>query len=217
VVDIIVSSPVHTILETAVLAAGLEGTLSGDGPFTVFAPTDAAFESLPAGTIETLLADPTGLLTTILLYHVVGANALSTDLSDGQTIATLQGGDVTVTINANGVFINDAQVVVADIIADNGVVHVIDAVLTPASSVNESIAQAASIYPNPASEMLNVSMSGAKGTTQFEIYSVTGKLISTGTLNAMTSSISLDALSQGMYQLKLTNGASCTSHSFLKN
>jgi len=217
VVDIIVNSPVHNILETAVIAAELADDLSGDGPFTVFAPTDAAFEALPAGTIDALLADPTGALAQILLYHVVAGEALSSSLTNGQTITTLQGTDVTVSITGGNVFINNAQVVVADLVADNGVVHVIDAVLTPATSVNESIAQTASIYPNPASEMLNVSISGAKGSTQFEIYTVTGKLISTGTLNAMTTAISLDALSQGMYQLKLTNGTACTSHSFLKN
>ncbi|MFN5293921.1 MAG: fasciclin domain-containing protein [Flavobacteriales bacterium] len=217
VVDIIVNSPVHSTLETAVIAAGLADDLSGDGPFTVFAPTDAAFAALPAGTIEALLADPTGTLAQILLYHVVAGEALSTSLSDGQTITTLQGADVTVSITGGNVFINNAQVIVADLTADNGVVHVIDAVLTPASSVNESNVQTASIYPNPASEMLNVSISGTKGSTQFEIYTVTGKLVTSGTLNAMTTAISLDALSQGMYQLKLTNGASCTSHSFLKN
>ena len=130
VVDIIVNSPDHDTLEAAVLAAGLEGALSGDGPFTVFAPTDAAFAALPAGTIEALLNDiPT--LTSILTYHVAGVNALSTDLSDGQIIETLNGNTVTVTINTNGVFINNAQVTVADIVADNGVVHVIDAVLIP--------------------------------------------------------------------------------------
>jgi uncharacterized surface protein with fasciclin (FAS1) repeats len=217
VVDIIVNSPVHSTLETAVIAAGLADDLSGDGPFTVFAPTDAAFAALPAGTIEALLADPTGTLAQILLYHVVAGEALSTSLSDGQTITTLQGADVTVSITGGNVFINNAQVIVADLTADNGVVHVIDAVLTPASSVNESNVQTASIYPNPASEMLNVSISGTKGSTHFEIYTVTGKLVTSGTLNAMTTAISLDALSQGMYQLKLTNGASCTSHSFLKN
>jgi uncharacterized surface protein with fasciclin (FAS1) repeats len=217
VVDIIVNSPVHNTLETAVIAAGLADDLSGDGPFTVFAPTDAAFAALPAGTLDALLADPTGALAQVLLYHVVAGEALSTSLTNGQTITTLQGTDVTVSITGGNVFINNAQVVVADLVADNGVVHVIDAVLTPATSVNESIAQTASIYPNPASEMLNVSISGAKGSTQFEIYTVTGKLISTGTLNAMNTAISLDALSQGMYQLKLTNGTACTSHSFLKN
>ena len=131
VVDVIVNSPDHNTLEAAVLAADLAGTLSGDGPFTVFAPTDDAFAALPAGTIDALLADPQGLLTDILLYHVVGANALSTDLMDGMSITTINGKDVTVTINNDGVFINDAQVTVADITTDNGVVHVIDAVLIP--------------------------------------------------------------------------------------
>lgn len=131
VVDVIVNSADHDTLEAAVVAAGLADDLSGTGPFTVFAPTDAAFANLPAGTIEALLSDPTGSLTNILLYHVVGSQALSTDLSDGQIIATLQGQTVEVTINADGVFINDAQVIVADITATNGVVHVIDAVLLP--------------------------------------------------------------------------------------
>lgn len=131
VVDVIVNSADHDTLEAAVIAAELADDLSGPGPFTVFAPTDAAFAALPAGTIETLLVDPTGTLAQILLYHVVGGAALSTDLSDGQTITTLLGQDLTVTIGMNGVMINNATVVVADILADNGVVHVIDAVLLP--------------------------------------------------------------------------------------
>ncbi|MFN9942174.1 MAG: fasciclin domain-containing protein, partial [bacterium] len=81
--------------------------------------------------MDAALADPNGLLTQVLLYHVVGATALSTDLSNGQTIATLNGAEVTVTIVDGNVFINEAQVTVADIIADNGVVHVINAVLLP--------------------------------------------------------------------------------------
>ncbi|MFM7725576.1 MAG: fasciclin domain-containing protein, partial [Flavobacteriales bacterium] len=131
ILDIVVNSPDHNTLEAAVLAAGLQDALAGPGPFTVFAPTDAAFAALPAGTIETLLADPTGALTQVLLYHGVAGVALSTDLSNGMMVETLQGQNVTVTINANGVFINDAQVIIADIMADNGVVHVIDAVLVP--------------------------------------------------------------------------------------
>ena len=132
VVDIIVGSEVHTVLEDAVIAADLVGALSGEGPFTVFAPTDDAFTALLAAlgfTAEELLAYPG--LTDVLLYHVVGAQALSTDLSDGQEITTLLEEDVQVTITADGVFINQAQVTVADLEADNGVVHVIDAVLVP--------------------------------------------------------------------------------------
>ena len=159
VVDIVIGSADHNTLEAAVIAAGLAGTLQGEGPFTVFAPTDAAFEALPAGTLESLLADPTGALTDILLYHVVGAKALSTDLSNGQSITTLQGTDVTVTISDGSVFINDAQVIVADIETDNGVVHVIDAVLIPATTgIRDFIADAVDIavYPNPAREFVNV-------------------------------------------------------------
>ncbi|MFM7729512.1 MAG: fasciclin domain-containing protein, partial [Flavobacteriales bacterium] len=139
VVDIIVNSPDHTTLEAAVIAAELADDLSGTGPFTVFAPTDAAFAALPAGTVDALLADPTGDLAQILLYHVIGENAPSSSLVDGMIVTTLQGDDVTITINANGVFVNGAQVIVADILADNGVVHVIDAVLLPPTPQTNSI------------------------------------------------------------------------------
>jgi len=131
ITDVVVNSPVHETLEAAVIAADLAGTLAGEGPFTLFAPTDDAFAALPAGTVESLLQDPSGALTDILLYHVASGTALSTDLSDGMMVPTLNGNSVTVTINDNGVFINDAQVTVADIVTDNGVVHVIDAVLLP--------------------------------------------------------------------------------------
>ncbi len=130
VVDVIVNSDVHNLLEAAVIEADLAGALSGEGPFTVFAPTDDAFSRLAGAlgaTAEDLLALPE--LADILLYHVIGAQVLSTDLADGATATTLLGEDVTVTINDDGIFINDAQVTVADIVTDNGVVHVIDAVL----------------------------------------------------------------------------------------
>ena len=139
VVDIIVNSEDHTTLETAVLAAELADDLSGDGPFTVFAPTDAAFAALPDGTLDALLQDPTGALAQILLYHVVGAKALSTDLSDGQMITTLNGDSITVSFMDGNVYIDSAMVTVADLEADNGVVHVIDAVILPSSTVVDII------------------------------------------------------------------------------
>lgn len=138
VVDIIVNSDDHNTLEAAVVAAELADDLSGDGPFTVFAPTDDAFSALPAGTVETLLKDPTGELAQILLYHAVSAKAMSTDLSDGQMIATLNGSSVTVKFMDGKVYIDKAMVTVADIKADNGVVHVIDAVIIPAAPVAQS-------------------------------------------------------------------------------
>ena len=131
ITDVVVNSTVHETLEAAVIAADLAGTLAGEGPFTLFAPTDDAFAALPAGTVESLLQDPSGALTDILLYHVASGTALSSDLSDGMMVPTLNGNSVTVTINDNGVFINDAQVTIADILTDNGVVHVIDTVLLP--------------------------------------------------------------------------------------
>jgi uncharacterized surface protein with fasciclin (FAS1) repeats len=150
VVDIIVDSPDHTLLELAVGAAGLVDALSGEGPFTVFAPTDAAIVELVTAldiTADELLALET--LGDILKYHVVGATALSTDLSDGQILTTLQGGDVEISIDM-GVMVNDANVIVADLVADNGVVHVIDAVLSLPSAVDQvNLADLFNVYPNP--------------------------------------------------------------------
>ena len=138
VVDVIVNSDVHNLLEAAVGAAGLGEALSGDGPFTVFAPTDDAFIALATAldaTAEDLLA--LDGLADILLYHVIGAEVLSTDLADGATATTLNGAEVEVSFDCEGnIFINDAQVTVADIVTDNGVVHVIDAVLLPPTPEN---------------------------------------------------------------------------------
>ena len=141
VFDIIANSEVHTTLEAAIVAAGLDETLASEGPFTVFAPTDDAFSIIPADVIDALLADPTGDLTQILLNHVVSGTTLSTDLSDGMMITTLQGGDVMVSIADGVVMIGNATVIIADITADNGVVHVIDAVIeTTTSNIIESSA-----------------------------------------------------------------------------
>jgi len=136
--DIVSNSADHTTLKAAINACALDGTLSGPGPFTLFAPTDAAFDLLPAGTVAALLND-IPQLTDILLHHVVGDSVMSTMLSNNQVVTTLLGTDITVTINANGVFIDNAQVIVADLVADNGVVHVIDAVLLPSTTSTENL------------------------------------------------------------------------------
>lgn len=120
-----------TTLLAAVEAAGLVDELTGEGPFTVFAPTDAAFAALPAGTLDTLLADPEGALRDILLYHVVAGEVMSTDLSDGMTAETLQGAPVAFSVKDGAVKVNEANVVNADVDASNGVIHVIDAVILP--------------------------------------------------------------------------------------
>lgn len=200
VVDVIVNSPDHNTLEVAVIAAELADDLSGPGPFTVFAPTDAAFAALPAGTIETLLADPTGALTQILLYHVVGAQALSTDLTDGQTVATLQGQTVTVTINTEGVFINNAQVTVADIVTDNGVIHVIDAVLVPQQPNSVSNTETVKLnIPNPVMENINIP---STGNSNVQIYTTSGQVVYSQNFNG---SIDIDTrnLTSGIYLLQV--------------
>ena len=132
VVDIIVNSENHNTLETAVIQADLAATLSGDGPYTVFAPTDAAFDALPNGVLDNVLAD-NDVLTAILLHHVHSGNTLSTDLSDGMEVPTLNDDILTVSIDGEVVMIDMATVTIADIIASNGVVHVIDMVLIPAT------------------------------------------------------------------------------------
>ena len=137
VVDIIVNSENHTTLESAVVAADLVTTLSGDGPFTVFAPTDAAFAMIPENVLNSLLADPSGLLTQILLTHVASGNVLSTDLSDGMIVPSLSATSLNISVTDSVVMINDATVTFANIQADNGVVHVIDLVLSPEETNND--------------------------------------------------------------------------------
>merc|ERR1712166_1593718 len=131
IVELAQSFDTLSTLVAAVVAGDLVTTLSSPGPFTVFAPTNDAFAALPAGTLDTLLKpENKATLVDILTYHVVGAVALSTDLSDGQVIDTVEGKSVTVHIG-DGVKINDANVVMADVMATNGVVHVLDGVLLP--------------------------------------------------------------------------------------
>ena len=132
IVDIAASNGNFNTLVAAVTAAGLVDTLKGDGPFTVFAPTDAAFAALPAGTVESLLLpENKDTLVSILTYHVV-PGAVTSDALAGQrlSVATVNGADVHID-GRNGVKVEDINVTTADIIASNGVIHVIDAVLLP--------------------------------------------------------------------------------------
>ncbi|WP_341246825.1 fasciclin domain-containing protein [Nereida ignava] len=132
IVDTAVEAGTFNTLVAAVTAAGLVDTLKGEGPFTVFAPTDDAFAALPEGTVDALLNDiPT--LTSILTYHVVAGKVMSTDLSDGMTAGTVNGADITIS-TMDGVKVNGATVTAADIETSNGVIHVIDAVILPPES-----------------------------------------------------------------------------------
>ncbi|MDX1743237.1 MAG: fasciclin domain-containing protein [Ruegeria sp.] len=133
IVDTAVGAGTFETLVAAVQAAELVDTLKGEGPFTVFAPTDEAFAALPEGTVESLLMpENKDQLIAVLTYHVVPGKVMSTDLSDDMTAATVQGGNVTIDLD-NGVMVNDASVVQADIETSNGVIHVIDKVILPES------------------------------------------------------------------------------------
>lgn len=129
IVDTAVAAGSFKTLATALTAAGLVDTLKGPGPFTVFAPTDEAFAKLPAGTVEALLADKEKL-TKVLTYHVVAGKVAAADVVKLQQATTVQGGTVKIDATA-GVKVNDATVVKADVMASNGVIHVIDTVLLP--------------------------------------------------------------------------------------
>jgi uncharacterized surface protein with fasciclin (FAS1) repeats len=129
IVDTAAAAGQFNTLITAVKAAGLADTLKGDGPFTVFAPTDAAFAKLPAGTVESLLNDKEKLAQ-ILTYHVVPGKVMSSDVMTGE-VATVQGQSLNVVVNGGAVKVNEAQVVKADVLASNGVIHVIDTVVLP--------------------------------------------------------------------------------------
>jgi uncharacterized surface protein with fasciclin (FAS1) repeats len=133
IVDIAVADGRFTTLVAAFQAAELVETLSGDGPFTVFAPTDDAFAKLPEGTVEALLEDIPAL-TDILLYHVVSGEVLAEDVVMLEEAETLSGESVSIRVEDGNVYINDSMVVITDIMADNGVIHVIDTVLLPPES-----------------------------------------------------------------------------------
>jgi uncharacterized surface protein with fasciclin (FAS1) repeats len=144
IIENAVNSKDHTTLVAAVKAAGLVETLSGPGPFTVFAPTNAAFAKLPAGTVETLVKpENKDTLTSILTYHVVAGKVTSADLvklikagNGSATVTTVAGGTLTAKMMGNGIMLTDAKggmsmVSIADVMQSNGVIHVIDSVLLP--------------------------------------------------------------------------------------
>ncbi len=132
IVEIAIEDGRFTTLVAALEAAGLVETLSGEGQFTVFAPVDDAFAALPEGTVESLLEDPQGALTNVLLYHVVDGAVPAETVVTLEAAPTLQGTDVTISVVDGEVFLNDTvKVIITDIEASNGVIHVIDAVLLP--------------------------------------------------------------------------------------
>jgi uncharacterized surface protein with fasciclin (FAS1) repeats len=128
IVDTAIAAGSFKTLVTAVQAAGLVDTLKSKGPFTLFAPTDEAFAKIPKADLDALLKDK-AKLTAVLTYHVVAGKVMSKDIMPGQ-VKTVQGGELTIA-TTGGVTVNGAKVTAADVVADNGVIHVIDTVLMP--------------------------------------------------------------------------------------
>ncbi len=134
IVDTAVAAGSFDTLVSAVKAAGLVDALKGDGPFTVFAPTDEAFAALPAGTVESLLKpENKEKLQAILKYHVVSGKVMAADVVKLKSAATLEGSSVKINASSKGVMVDGANVVTTDIMTSNGVIHVIDAVILPKS------------------------------------------------------------------------------------
>jgi transforming growth factor-beta-induced protein len=133
IVEVAVADGRFTTLAAALTEADLVETLQGEGPFTVFAPTDDAFAKLPDGTLEALLADPEQL-TAVLLYHVVAGDVPSTEVVNLTEAMTVQGESVQIRVEDGRVFVNDAEVIITDVEASNGVIHVIDTVIVPPSA-----------------------------------------------------------------------------------
>ncbi|MFY2764758.1 fasciclin domain-containing protein [Arenimonas sp. MALMAid1274] len=132
IVDVAAANPDFETLVAAVKAAGLAETLSGEGPFTVFAPTDAAFEKLPAGTVENLLKpENKDKLVALLTYHVVAGKVTAADVVKLDTATTVNGAAADITVNGSTVKVDEATVTATDIKASNGVIHVIDTVIMP--------------------------------------------------------------------------------------
>lgn len=134
IVDTAVSAGQFNTLAAALTAAGLVDTLKGDGPFTVFAPTDAAFDALPEGTVENLLKpENRDQLIAILTYHVVAGKVLASDVVGLSEATSVQGDTIDITVKSGSVQVDQANVVKTDVLASNGVIHVIDRVILPNS------------------------------------------------------------------------------------
>ena len=212
VADIAIDNGFSTLVAAVIEAELLPALTDPFAELTVFAPDNDAFDDLATElgvTVPDLLELPN--LADILLYHVVGATVLSTDLTNGP-VATLQGGDIVVDLTS-GVMINDANVILADVTADNGVVHVLDKVLVPqTSNVNSFEIAQVNVYPNPTTESIIVK-DVALG-TNYTIVNTVGAVVAEGVLDG--SSIDLTSLENGTYFIKLSGEEKMFQSRFVK-
>lgn len=208
VADVVVNSELHNTLEFAVGEAQLVETLSGDGTFTLFAPTDAAFAAVPAATLNSILGDPSGALTQVLTYHVLDSEVLAAGLSDGLTATTLQGEMLTFTDNAGMFEVDGNGIIITDIEVDNGVVHVIDGVLLPNVVSVERLDQSGldiQVFPNPVSDRLIIDIQDPSiREANIDLTNSLGQRVASWKLANGRTDLSLTNLVGGMYYLQLT-------------
>lgn len=175
IVDIAAADGRFTTLVAAVQAAGLVDTLKSEGPFTVFAPTDDAFAALPAGTVEGLLADIPAL-TDVLTYHVVSGAVMAADVVGLTSAPTVQGSDIAISVRDGSVYLNDTvQVIITDIMASNGVIHVIDGVLLPPAeeAMPEPMVNIRVAHFSPDTPAVDVFVNGAAAIESLEFPTIT--------------------------------------------
>jgi uncharacterized surface protein with fasciclin (FAS1) repeats len=220
VYDIVVNSDIHNTLEIAINTAGLDAALSGDaGNVTLFAPTDEAFDNLPEGLLNALLADPSGDLTEVLLYHVIEGFNIAANITAGD-VATLFGEDVTITITDGTVMVNDATVIVTDLVGINGVVHVIDVVLVPTTlSVEEiSSVESFSVFPNPANSVMNVELEMVTSERiSIDFVNMLGQVVKSVDLGQRSTGlnrevIDIQDMADGFYLMNVTIGNDQLTH-----
>lgn len=217
VLNVIQESQDHTILTTALSVTGLDELLKGTGPFTVFAPTDEAFQALPDGQLEALIANP-DLLSSILLYHVASGSLSQSNLTDGQEIVTLSNGQIiTVTFENGSIYINNAEIIVADIAADNGIVHVINTVLNPdLVAVNRrNIGPDLKFFPNPVRNELFIQETDSGMGSTYEIHDLNGRVLRAGYISN-NQSVPVSSLSAGYYLLTIKSDQSIRIGKFAK-
>jgi hypothetical protein len=208
VVDVIQNSPDHTTLASVLEEAELVETLNGQGWFTVFAPTNDAFSALTQEQLDALLADPTGDLQQILLYHVLPANLFAGDLTTGPQV-TAQGEECQITVSGEMVMVDDANVTVPNLTANNGVVHVIDQVILPDAvslvgleeiSANSGI----EVWPNPSTELININfVNGIVPGTIVSIYDVAGKVVFQTNINDVLTQVNVTSYPAGHYIIRI--------------
>ncbi|MGB3802301.1 MAG: fasciclin domain-containing protein [Lewinella sp.] len=207
VVDIVVDTDTLQTLEDAVIAAGLDDDLMTEGPFTVFGPSNDAFAAVDGDSLAMLLADPMGNLSTILQYHVVAGSYTSSDLVDGMMLTTLQGESLEVSINEDTIMIDSAMIIMADMMADNGIVHVINGVLLPYGSTSTdepAFAQDVVLSPNPASNVLNVQLpQSIAGRANLTLRDFSGRTVATRLSAGEREPLNVGNLPAGTYLLEI--------------